>query len=126
MKDARGLAVLSLVIAAWLSGCSSAEQKPAPVPQPALTPPSAHGSSPSPSTKAPPTVPPYHESAQAAKPLPPLMSPGRYRDFPAIERAYRVAHRIPEVLAQQPCYCWCNKVGHQSLLDCYSSDHGAG
>jgi hypothetical protein len=54
------------------------------------------------------------------------MPPERYSDYPHIERAYRVAHRIPGVLAQQPCYCWCNKFGHGSLLDCYASDHGAG
>ncbi len=124
MKRIRVL--IALLAAAWLSSCSSAEQKPTPAPQPVLTPPAAHGSSPSAPTPVPATVPPYHESAQAAKPFPPLVPPERYRDFPVIERAYRVAHRIPGVLAQQPCYCWCNKVGHQSLLDCYASDHGAG
>jgi len=30
------------------------------------------------------------------------------------------------VLAQQPCYCWCDKFGHASLLDCFATEHGAG
>jgi hypothetical protein len=30
------------------------------------------------------------------------------------------------VLAQQPCYCYCDGYGHGSLLDCYASYHGAG
>ncbi len=123
MRSVRTLTYLSLAAAAWLSGCSGAEQKPPPAPQPVLTPPSAHGSS---SATSAPAVPPFHESAEAAKPFPVLRPPERYRDYPAIERAYRVAHRIPGVVAQQPCYCWCNKVGHGSLLDCFASDHGAG
>ena len=122
----RTRAIVALVAAACLSGCSSAEQKTAPAPQPALAPPAAHGSSQPSTAPAPPDIPPFHESAEAAKPFPALVPPERYRDYPVIERAYRVAHRIPGVVAQQPCYCWCNKVGHTSLLDCFSSDHGAG
>lgn len=125
MRTGRILTCLLLANAACLGGCSSAEQKPVPAPQPALTPPAAHGSSSATSTPAP-AIPPFHESAEAAKPFPVLRPPERYRDYPAIERAYRVAHRIPGVVAQQPCYCWCNKVGHGSLLDCFASDHGAG
>jgi hypothetical protein len=124
MRHARALGSVFLA-AVWLGGCSGAEQKP-PAPQPALTPPAAHGSSSAASAPAAPAIPPFHESAEAAKPFPVLRPPERYRDYPAIERAYRVAHRIPEVVAQQPCYCWCNKVGHTSLLDCFASDHGAG
>lgn len=69
-------------------------------------------------------IPPYFKSAEAAKPFPNLMPPERYQGYPAVQRAYRIAHEMPGVIAQQPCYCWCE--GHRSLLDCYSSDHGAG
>jgi len=72
-----------------------------------------------------PGVPPYHPSAEAAQPLPKTI-PGSLFPHPVVARAYNVAQRIPEVLAQQPCYCWCDKFGHGSLLDCYKSDHGAG
>lgn len=122
----RALIVVVVAAALGLSGCSGSEQKTATAPPRANSPPSAHGAQqPAPAESSRP-VPPYYESTGAAKPFPQLMPAERYRDYPAVERAYAVAHRIPGVLAQQPCYCWCNKFGHGSLLDCYASDHGAG
>lgn len=70
-------------------------------------------------------MPVFHDSAEAAKPFPALMPPSRYQ-HPVVSRAYAIAHEIPEVLAQQPCYCYCETSGHRSLLDCWASDHGAG
>jgi len=70
-------------------------------------------------------VPPFHQSAEAAKPFPILQDPARYQ-IPVVSQAYRIAYEIPEVLAQQPCYCNCgDSFGHRSLLDCFASDHGA-
>lgn len=80
---------------------------------------------PTPTPTAPPKVPPFHESIEEAHPLPPTLSPEQFRN-PLVARAYRLAGRIPEVLAQQPCYCWCDRFGHASLLDCFVTDHGAG
>ncbi len=74
---------------------------------------------------SPADVPPYHESAAAARPFPRLVPAGYFRN-PIVARAYEIAAEIPEVVAQQPCYCRCDKFGHRSLLDCYASDHGAG
>lgn len=71
-------------------------------------------------------MPPFHESAEAAKPFPKLLLASSFRDYPIVARAYRIASQIPEVIAQQPCYCYCDKFGHRSLLDCYTSEHGAG
>lgn len=70
-------------------------------------------------------IPPYHASADAAKPLPKTLAASQFA-LPVVARAYGIAQRIPTVLAQQPCYCWCDKFGHGSLLDCYQTDHGAG
>jgi hypothetical protein len=78
-----------------------------------------------PAAPAPPKVPPYHPSAEAARPLAKTLSPTLFA-IPPVRRAYEVAGRIPQVLAQQPCYCWCDKFGHGSLLDCFASDHGVG
>lgn len=40
--------------------------------------------------------------------------------------AYRMADAVPEVLYQQPCYCWCSKaMGHKSLHSCFEGSHGA-
>lgn len=100
------------------AGCSRSEREPEgkpvePEPRAAASPPAR-------------PVPPYHESAKAAKPFPPLVPAEYFRDYPLVARAYRIAHEIPGVIAQQPCYCYCDKFGHRSLLDCYASDHGAG
>jgi hypothetical protein len=78
-----------------------------------------------PVASAEPEVPPFYASAEAARPLPKTL-PASAFEIPVVARAYRVAERIPTVLAQQPCYCWCDKFGHGSLLDCYKTDHGAG
>lgn len=39
--------------------------------------------------------------------------------------AYDLAAKIPGVLYQLPCYCYCDKIGHKSLRTCYESDHAA-
>ena len=39
--------------------------------------------------------------------------------------AYDVAQKIPGILYQLPCYCYCDKIGHKSLRTCYESDHAA-
>jgi Protein of unknown function with PCYCGC motif len=71
-------------------------------------------------------VPPYFRSAEAAKPFPPLMPASFFRSNPVIARAYQTASRYPGLVAQQPCYCHCDRMGHRSLLDCYASEHAAG
>lgn len=70
-------------------------------------------------------IPPFFASAEAAEPLPKTLSPKLFPD-PHVAAAHRAAERIPSVLAQQPCYCHCDKFGHRSLLDCFTTKHGAG
>lgn len=70
-------------------------------------------------------VPAYFPSAAAARPYPVLLPASNFSRYPAIERAYTTAAEIPGVLAQQPCYCYCDRIGHRSLLDCYASQHAA-
>lgn len=71
-------------------------------------------------------VPAYFASAEAARPFPTLLPAVDFRGYPPVQRAYAVAARISGVLAQQPCYCNCDRMGHRSLLDCYASEHAAG
>jgi hypothetical protein len=40
-------------------------------------------------------------------------------------QAYDLAAKIPAVLHQQPCYCYCDRMGHNSLHSCFESTHGA-
>lgn len=75
--------------------------------------------------KADTPIPAYLSEAEAAKPLPATLPPERFSK-PEINRAYRVAQRIPRVIAQQPCFCWCSRGKHRSLLDCYVDQHAAG
>ncbi len=40
-------------------------------------------------------------------------------------RAYELAAKIPSTIHQQPCYCYCDRIGHNSLHSCFESTHGA-
>lgn len=71
-------------------------------------------------------VPHYFEDPNKAKPFPKTLEPSKFTDK-AAQIAYAAAKRIPEVLAQQPCYCWCDEGhGHGSLLHCHIDSHSAG
>jgi hypothetical protein len=45
--------------------------------------------------------------------------------YPYQTHAYELASKIPSVLHQQPCYCYCDRMGHNSLHSCFESAHGA-
>ena len=116
---------LILALSVLAAGCS---QGTAPPPQ-SLNSSKTRAAEPAPpaSESTAPRIPPYHASAETAQPLPTPRPASRYKDFPVIEKAYTVAAEIPEILAQQPCYCYCDRsAGHGSLADCWASDHGAG
>ena len=59
--------------------------------------------------------------------LPPILpQPERWGDgfqHPYQVHAYELAEKIPNVLHQLPCYCYCDKMGHKSLRTCYESTH---
>jgi len=69
-------------------------------------------------------VPPFYGSAVAAQPLPATLEPNAFQDQ-KIQAAYAMARQKPAILAQQPCYCGCDRHGHRSLLDCFKSEHAA-
>lgn len=69
--------------------------------------------------------PHYFMTAAAAKPLPETLDPAQFPNKD-VAAAYRAAKAAPEVLAQQPCFCHCDrKMGHRSLLDCFGTKHAA-
>ena len=45
--------------------------------------------------------------------------------YPYQTHAYELAAKIPAVLHQQPCYCYCDRIGHKSLHSCFETTHGA-
>jgi hypothetical protein len=61
--------------------------------------------------------------------LPPILSKdqlwGADAQNPYQPHAYDLAAKIPVVLHQQPCYCYCDRMGHNSLHSCFESTHGA-
>ncbi len=70
-----------------------------------------------------PAVPPYYADLHGVV-LPKTLPPERFREGKT-RYAYQVAARIPKTLAQLPCYCPCDRVGHKSLLHCYADEHAA-
>src|SRR5688572_3930085 len=42
---------------------------------------------------------------------------------PAAQSSYVVAQSKPRLLAQLPCFCYCDRFGHGSLHDCFVTNH---
>ena len=74
-------------------------------------------------------VPAYNSSSPQAGELLPILPAdqrvGANFRYPYQVHAYELAAKIPGVLNQLPCYCYCERIGHKSLHTCYESDHGA-
>ena len=76
-------------------------------------------------------VPAYHKAAPAkGEKLAPIASPAQVAEmdikYGFQRRAYEAAAKVPRVLYQLPCYCFCDRsAGHQSLHSCFEGDHGA-
>jgi hypothetical protein len=76
-------------------------------------------------------VPTFNNAPPSAKTkLPPILTRdqlvGANAQFPYQTHAYELAAKIPKVIYQQPCYCYCDRsMGHKSLHSCFSSTHGA-
>ena len=67
---------------------------------------------------------PAFQSVEAAKNLPKTLDPSLFTG--SIRSAYQVVSEIPEVIAQLPCYCRCDRgFGHKSLHTCFMDDHAA-
>ena len=56
--------------------------------------------------------------------LPKTLDPHHFKG--KAKQAYQIAKEMPEVLAQMPCFCECEALGHENLLDCFIDQHGAG
>lgn len=70
-----------------------------------------------------PRVPAY-QLASETRNLPPTLEASEF--FGKAREAYEVAKKIPETLAQLPCYCECDKAfGHKSLHTCFVDDHAS-
>jgi hypothetical protein len=76
-------------------------------------------------------VPHFHDGPPGkGTELPSILTPdqlvGSNAQFPYQTHAYELAAKIPKVIYQQPCYCYCDRsMGHKSLHSCFSGTHGA-
>jgi hypothetical protein len=75
-------------------------------------------------------VPAFNDAppAKGAK-LPPILLKDQLwaenAQYPFQTHAYELAAKIPNVIHQQPCYCYCDRMGHNSLHSCFENTHGA-
>ena len=92
-----------------------------------------------PSTPAEPQQPQQEQPAPTAAPasvdfrMPPFLTDVQVANLqatkdpttvnPGAMAAYQVARQKPKLLAQLPCFCYCDRFGHGSLHDCYVTDH---
>lgn len=110
------------VFACALIALAFAACRPSEGPSPQASPHASHA----PAAASTPRIPDYHTDIERAKPFPVTLDPALFSE-PYAKRAYQIAKDIPEVLAQQPCYCYCDSgFGHDSLLECHIDDHSAG
>jgi len=78
-----------------------------------------------------PGVPHFNAAPPAADAkLPPILTKDQLfasnAQFSYQTHAYELAAKIPKVLYQQPCYCYCDRgMGHTSLRSCFAGTHGA-
>jgi hypothetical protein len=75
-------------------------------------------------------VPAYHAAPPAKGEKVPSILPkellwGENSQYPYQTHAYELAAKIESVLYQQPCYCYCDRMGHKSLHTCFENTHGA-
>src|SRR3984957_17941095 len=76
-------------------------------------------------------VPKYNDGPPPkSSTLPPILGGeqlwGNNAQYPFQSHAYELAAKIPAVLHQQPCYCYCDRgMGHNSLHSCFEGTHGA-
>lgn len=70
------------------------------------------------------TVPAHYETAPPRDSLAPTLAPEKFTG--KTQEAYRIAREAPQLIAQLPCYCYCDRgFGHKSLHSCYVDDHAA-
>lgn len=125
------IAIGVLVIGSLIISTQRRSEPPLPQPEVSSAPPPAASAPVTSATPVPASVPDtgrvphYHQTLADAGPLPAIL-PAEQFPIPIVAKAYRAAAKIREVLAQQPCYCFCDKMGHGSLVDCFATDHGAG
>lgn len=76
-------------------------------------------------------VPAYNPKPPAkGEVLPPVLTQQQLAEAgdtaPAQKEAYKAAAKMPALMTQMPCYCYCDRNhGHKNLHSCFEGTHGA-
>jgi hypothetical protein len=65
-------------------------------------------------------IPVFHENVDALT-LPAVKDPSTVA--PEARAAYTIVQNKPKLIAQLPCFCYCERWGHGSLHDCFVTEH---
>ena len=69
-------------------------------------------------------IPAHYESAPPSSKLAAILAPEQFSG--KAREAYRAVRETPQLIAQMPCYCHCDRsLGHKSLHSCFEDDHAA-
>ncbi len=119
----RHIALILLASVIFIVGCSKETSHDHSASAPA---PTANQSQSAKAQQLPPKaerVPAYYTIAPALDTLPPTLAPEMFWGNQRL--AYEAAKKIPQTLAQLPCYCHCDmSLGHKSLHSCFVTEHG--
>ncbi len=66
-------------------------------------------------------VPAFFENPDLAEPLNAILTPESV-PYDA-QNGYKIVQRKPRLMAQMPCFCYCEKFGHTSLHTCFETTH---
>jgi hypothetical protein len=115
-----GLVVIAIVTVALLVGNEKPQTLPE-APKPVTSIPQKETPVASTETKSADfKMPPFHTNLENVT-LPAIKDPSTVH--PAAKASYVVAQNDPQLIAQLPCFCYCERFGHTSLHDCFVSDH---
>ena len=69
-------------------------------------------------------IPAHYESAPPSSKLTTILAPERFSG--KAREAYQAVKEAPQLIAQMPCFCHCDRsLGHKSLHSCFEDDHAA-
>ena len=69
-------------------------------------------------------IPAHYESVPPSSKLAAILAPERFSG--KAREAYEAARETPQLIAQMPCFCHCDRsLGHKSLHSCFEDDHAA-
>ncbi|HSE31625.1 MAG TPA: CYCXC family (seleno)protein [Pyrinomonadaceae bacterium] len=116
------IGLILVIVSTAIVGCSKGTSHN----HPASEPPTANQQQPATAQQQLPKaerVPAYYTTAPALDTLAPTLAPELFRGNQRL--AYEAAQKIPQTLAQLPCYCHCDmSLGHKSLHSCFVTEHG--